>query len=156
MLNNSFKGYKMSKYYPKLKDVDVYFDMIDAVIFKNKLPKFDSVKRTTDPLVYGYVQSFNDENKTSNLFIKKWYRNKSFFCLMLAHQMCHLWQNKILRQDVNVDCHQQSFLQWEKTFEKYGLTLDIEMQPNYDEYAQSNLQQILIEQYNIFLKKKKK
>lgn len=132
--------------YIKNKQIDFYFSAINKVIFKNKLPKFDKIVRRDSKQTYAYVQSFNDKDRTSILYLNRRYKNLDMCIAILAHQMVHLFQNKILRQRTNCDCHKYSFYLWQKRFQKHGLTLHEFIDEDQDFYV-DGIAEYLKQQY---------
>lgn len=135
----------MSKYYLTKKQAKLYFDTINLIIFNNVLPQFDQIKRMKpgqDLEYYAYVDT-RYESDYCALWLKKNYRSKDFAFLLIAHQMVHLYQVKILKEKPNTQCHGNSFYCWAQKFEKHNLCLDQMIDLHDDKFCQGIADQMV-------------
>jgi len=90
-----------NKYKTTYKDIKYFFNMINRVVFKNKLSPFNDIKikkiyrDKTDKFCYGQVTIhswFRKGTVQYHLEMLPYYHNKKEFVDTLGHEMVHLYQ----------------------------------------------------------------
>lgn len=112
-------------YYPTLTDGELWFDILNNIIFKRKLPPFDSIgiRRLRDAV--GQVIIEDDKTKKVECHLELHYVMKDFrtFLEVLGHEMVHLWQYTQLADST---CnHNVEFYKWKRVFGANGLRLTL-------------------------------
>ena len=120
---------KKFPYYPTLTDAELWFDILNNIIFKRKLPSFDSISIRRLRGAVGQVL-FNDQTekrkkKPRECHLELHYKMKSFdtFLQVLGHEMVHLWQYYALED--NSCNHNIDFYKWRRVFGANGLKLTL-------------------------------
>lgn len=108
------------KFYPKLKDVEKWFNILNEQIFGNKLPSFTkiTVKKLHRTHAF-YVYWPKSEGIEPELEIHRYFRSEKFFVEILAHEMIHHFQHCY---DEPLG-HGPSFTAWHDNLKLKGLTL---------------------------------
>ena len=109
------------EYETTLRDAKEWFNILNRLLFKNKLPPFDVIDirwRRTAHAWYDYDDT-RPGYGTTKLLLSKRYKSKQFFVEVLAHEMVHHYQY-IYNETVG---HGSSFLKWRGKFNKKGLNL---------------------------------
>jgi len=90
-----------NKYKTTYKDIKKFFNMINKVIFKNKLSPFNEIKikkiykDESKKFCYGLVEIIERKRKGTRSYSLEMlpsYRNKKEFVDTLGHEMVHLYQ----------------------------------------------------------------
>ena len=90
-----------NKYKTTYKDIKKYFNMINKVIFNNKLSPFNEIKikkiykDDSKKFCYGLVEIIERKRKGTRSYSLEMlpsYRNKKEFVDTLGHEMIHLYQ----------------------------------------------------------------
>ena len=123
---------KKSPYYPTLTDAELWFDILNNIIFKRKLPAFDSISIRRLRGAVGQVV-FEDQQKLTRKRKRKprechlelHYKMKSFntFLEVLGHEMVHLLKYYMLED--NSCNHNIDFYKWRRVFGANGLKLTL-------------------------------
>ena len=126
-LSENFNGAR--PYYPTLTDAELWFDILNNIIFKRKLPPFDSISIRRMRGAVGQVV-FNDQKekrkkKPRECHLELHYIMKDFktFLTVLGHEMVHLWQYHMLED--NSCNHNIDFYKWRRVFGANGLKLTL-------------------------------
>jgi hypothetical protein len=109
-------------YRPTIKEVRLWFAIINELIFNGKVPKFKYIfiKHVRGQL--GACLPFEGDNRFCNLEIEPEYKDFSVFLAILAHEMVHCYQWVILKRNAS---HGKYFWKWAKKFKKQKLPLNI-------------------------------
>jgi hypothetical protein len=109
-----------SPYKPTLKEVTLWFDYLNDLIFDGKLKKFRKVYRMDKSWdLWGECHGYDGQTRYCELVLCKEYPSKMLFIVTLAHEMVHsyTWQFK-----GKID-HGKTFLEWREKFAKVHLPL---------------------------------
>lgn len=122
-LSENFNGAK--PYYPTLTDTELWFDILNNLIFKRKLPSFDSIEIRRLHATVGAVVFNKKKRKKSECHLQLHYIMKDFktFLTVLGHEMVHLWQFYFLKD--NSCNHNIEFYKWRRVFGANGLKLTL-------------------------------
>ena len=121
---------KKSPYYPTLTDAELWFDILNNIIFKRQLPPFDSIgirrlRGAVGQVVFEDQKKYKRKKPPRECHLELHYVMKSFntFLEVLGHEMVHLWQYSILGDD---NCnHNIDFYKWRRVFGANGLKLTL-------------------------------
>jgi hypothetical protein len=96
--------------------VQIWFNIINTVIFKNELPKFTEIQITNCKQYHAMCECEGDQYKLS---INSAFESKKRFLEVMVHEMIHLydWVNY---EQMN---HGKLFFSWREKTKKYGLDL---------------------------------
>lgn len=117
-------------YRPRIKDVRLWFSVINEIVFKGKLPKFRYITIADKKGQFAACESQEDVEtgkRWCNLELNEEFRSFSFFLAVLAHEMVHAYQYTILGRPMS---HGKYFWMWKKTFNKHKLPLLIRYDAN--------------------------
>jgi hypothetical protein len=118
-LVKSLKNEK-GKYRPTMDELNLWFDILNATIFGNKLKPFDKLHIGRPHNAHALFLYWPGEKEKGNqLKMNKVYDNKKLFVEILAHEMIHLFQ---FQYDEPLG-HGPSFWVWRDNFNLKGLTL---------------------------------
>ena len=109
------------EYETTLKDAKEWFNILNRLLFKNKLRPVDEIDirwRRTAHAWYEYNEKLPGTG-TTRLLLSKRYKSKQFFVEVMAHEMVHHHQY-IYEETVD---HGSSFMKWRDTFNSKGLNL---------------------------------
>jgi hypothetical protein len=102
------------------RKVQLWFNIINLVIFKNELPKFTEIE-IFDSDRYHAICECDDANEKYKLLIFHTFKNKKKFVEVIVHEMIHLHDFIIYGEMA----HGKRFFQWRDKLKKYGLELYI-------------------------------
>lgn len=118
------------KFFPESSDVEEWFDVLNVVVFKNRLKeKFQTIEiRRRHKIWAEYIGQFYPNEKKDvvcGLKLTNRFPNKKFFVQILAHEMIHHFQFICERPRFNAKnvSHGKSFWKWKPIFKKHGLNL---------------------------------
>jgi hypothetical protein len=112
---------------PEIADVEKWFDVLNAVVFKKKLKRrFGHIEIRRRHNVWGeYVGEKTDERISCTLKMTNKFPSKKFFVQILAHEMIHHYQFNCEKPPFSFSqvSHGKSFWKWKPVFKKHGLNL---------------------------------
>ena len=108
---------------PTIKDCNVWFEILNRELFRNKLPPVDEIDIRWRRMAHAYYVFEDNENSkdygSTKIAINKSYKSKKFFVECLAHEMVHHWQF-INGERVN---HGKMFKSWYHKLKKKGIKI---------------------------------
>ncbi len=115
---------EVGPYRPTIRDVRLWFAVLNEIIFNGKVPKFKYVNIVDKRGQLGACHSFvkGDDIRWCELDIHHEFKSFSLFLAVLGHEMIHCYQYCVLRRDMS---HGQYFWTWAKKFRKHKLPLQI-------------------------------
>jgi hypothetical protein len=103
------------RYSPSLRECYTAYRRLNNDIFKNKLPRSKlCLKR-----LRGYYGECYYDGKAYNIKLTKYYKNKQFFLMVLAHEMVHVYEHYYF----GTMSHSANFYMWRPTFAKFCIPL---------------------------------
>ena len=122
--------FKKKPYKTTLADCELWFDILNNIIFKRSLPAFDSITVRRMRSAVGQV-IITDKNKKVECHLEMNTSMKDFqtFLEVMGHEMVHLWQYTQLSDST---CnHNTEFYKWKRVFASNGLrlTLTVDNEP---------------------------
>jgi len=111
------------KYITTYKDIKKYFKYFNKILFKDELNSFNDIKIKKIFKASGQcVENFSYYKGTSFFVLEMLpkYKNKIEFLNTLSHEMVHLWQQTIKRDNGS---HNKLFFSFKHKFKKLNLTL---------------------------------
>lgn len=121
------KIHEEGEYEPTIKDVRKWFDILNAVIFDGRVPKFSKIRIKN---VSGQIAAAcpmhdhsNQESRFCNLEIHSKFRSFQFFITILAHEMVHSYQWLVERRSQM--SHGPSFFSWRARLAEHHIPLHI-------------------------------
>ena len=122
--------FKKKPYKTTLADCELWFDILNNIIFKRGLPVFDSVTIRKMRSAVGQVIITDKEKKVEcHLEMNTNYKDFQTFLEVMGHEMVHLWQYTQLSDST---CnHNTEFYKWKRVFGQNGLrlTLTVDNEP---------------------------
>tara|TARA_Y100000031_G_scaffold66280_1_gene74108 strand:- start:750 stop:1184 length:435 start_codon:yes stop_codon:yes gene_type:complete len=122
--------FKRKPYRTTLADCELWFDILNNIIFKRSLPAFDSITiRRMRSAVGQVIITDKEKNVECHLEMNTSMKNFQTFLEVLGHEMVHLWQyTKLSDSTCN---HNIEFYKWKRVFGQNGLrlTLTIDNEP---------------------------
>lgn len=117
------KIHEKGPYRPRIKDVRLWFAVINETVFKGKLPKFRYV--TVEHKKGQFASCISKINDTTGerwceLEIDEEFKDFAFFLAVLAHEMIHAYQWTVEQRPMS---HGKFFWQWRKIFRRNKLPL---------------------------------
>lgn len=124
-LSKLIEVFHKGQYKTKMTDINLWFDILNNMIFNNRVP----------PYRYYHIQKMNDcvgcviyEHQESkqpwmDLYVLPKYKDLKTFVEVLGHEMVHAYQYWILKDS---SCnHNQEFYRWRNKFRSHGLKLGL-------------------------------
>lgn len=115
------KVYGAGVYKPTIREIRIWFGVLNTLIFKNKIQKFRYItihyRRQQVASCHGYY----DTPRFCNLEINPRFRDFKTFLKVLIHEMVHSYQ--FINQEREMS-HGRYFFNWKKRIEKHGLSLE--------------------------------
>lgn len=99
------------------RKVQLWFNVINSVLFKNELPRFNEIKIVENKDYYGMCECHNDS--FYKLFINSSFNSKKMFIEVMIHEMIHLY-DYVVHGRMG---HGKRFFEWKEKVEKFGLRL---------------------------------
>ena len=122
--------FKKKPYKTTLADCELWFDILNNIIFKRSLPAFDSITIRRMRSAVGQVIITDKEKKVEcHLEMNTSMKDFQTFLEVLGHEMVHLWQYTQLSDST---CnHNTEFYKWKRVFASNGLrlTLTVDNEP---------------------------
>ena len=113
----------LKEYTTTYKDIKRYFRVFNKTLFKNKLNPFNDIKIKNLKGAYGQCVENISHRKGTNFYVLEMmptYKNKRDFISTLAHEMIHLWQQTVKKNNGN---HNDLFYSFRPKFKKLNLEL---------------------------------
>ncbi len=112
-------------YYVTLTDAELWFDILNNIIFKRKLPPFDTIeiKRLRDCVGAVLLEDSKKKKQESHLQLHYVMKDFKTFLEVLGHEMVHHWQYWFIK-DSTCD-HNADFYSWRRRFSANGLKLTL-------------------------------
>ena len=117
------KNIPNKKFITNYKDIKKYFKYFNNILFKDKLNNFNDIKIKKMNNCSGQCVENISYYKGTSFFVlelKPGYKNKLEFLNTLSHEMLHLWQQTIKRDNGK---HNKLFFSFKSKFKKLNLTL---------------------------------
>ena len=120
---------KSRKYKTTYKDIKKYFNMINELIFDNKLSPFNKIyikqirDRENKEKIYGQVLTYDWDRRGTRehqLHMLPFYKTKKDFACTLAHEMVHLYQ---MVNEGDTGNHNALFYSYRAKLNRIGLDL---------------------------------
>jgi len=111
------------KYITTYRDIKRYFKYFNKILFKDELNSFNDIKIKKIFKASGQcVENFSYYKGTSFFVLEMLpkYKNKIEFLNTLSHEMVHLWQQTIKKDN---GTHNKFFFSFKNKFKKLNLTL---------------------------------
>ena len=111
------------KYITTYRDIKRYFKYFNKILFKDELNSFNDIKIKKIFKASGQcVENFSYYKGTSFFVLEMMpkYKNKIEFLNTLSHEMVHLWQQTIKKDN---GTHNKFFFSFKNKFKKLNLTL---------------------------------
>ena len=124
LLNEKEETYLTTK-----SDCDIWFDVLNCIIFNNSLPRITEIeisqRRGYDAYYIGYsifaIDTNKELRKVSTLKMNIRYKSKLFFVNILGHEMVH--HSLFMSNYKNFHAHGKKFMEWKQAFNDNGLIL---------------------------------
>jgi len=107
-----------SEYTVTYRDCYKWFDILNACVFGNKLPRFGKI-RIGRQRGHNALFCYLPDTKENSLLIHHYFPSKKVFVDVLAHEMIHLFQ-LIYGEPMG---HGKAFHMWNDNFNYYNLSL---------------------------------
>ena len=111
------------KYITTYRDIKRYFKYFNKILFKDELNSFNDIKIKKIFKASGQcIENFSYYKGTSFFVLEMLpkYKNKIEFLNTLSHEMVHLWQQTIKKDNGS---HNKFFFSFKNKFKKLNLTL---------------------------------
>ena len=99
------------------RKVQIWFNIINKVLFKNSLPKFCEINIVNSDEYQAMCECSDDGYY--KLLICESFKNKKNFVEIMSHEMIHLYE----WIEYGRMTHGKNFFAWKQKMEKYGLKL---------------------------------
>jgi hypothetical protein len=112
-------------YRPRIKDVRLWFSVINEIVFKGKVPKFKYIHIGHKRGQFAACVEHHNEitgKVWCDLEMDEEFKDFAFFLAVLAHEMVHAYQVLVLGRPMS---HGKYFWAWKKKFNKHKLPLAI-------------------------------
>ncbi len=113
------------EYTPKVKDIRFWFAVLNAAIFKNKVPKFKYIKIITRRDWHASTHAYEEDSTNDRwceLEINPKFRDFELFLAILAHEMIHNYEWTVFRRSIN---HGPNFFSWRDRLAKHNIPLNV-------------------------------
>lgn len=109
-------------YNPSKKIIVTWFNILNYVIFEDKLTIFDNIYIRRLRGQHAYVQ-YENADASIDLHCNKYFKSKKEFVTTIAHEMVHVHQIRTYGRAP----HSRTFYEWREKFEKYNISLGIKV-----------------------------
>jgi hypothetical protein len=121
MLEILTKIQEVGLYRPTIKEVRIWFAILNDIVFHGVLPKFRYIILNTKKCYYGACNGHELNGKLwCELELQPEFKDFAFFIAILAHEMIHMYQWTINKRGMS---HGPYFWVWAKEFKKYDIPL---------------------------------
>lgn len=123
-LEKLISAYHVGPYKTKITDLNLWFDILNNIIFSNRLPEFRyyHVQRMRDCVGCVIYEDKQRKDKWIDLYILPKYKDFKTFVEVLGHEMVHAYQYWITKDSCN---HNENFYRWRNKFRTAGLKLSL-------------------------------
>jgi SprT-like family len=127
VLQNLVRLYGNKSYRPNIRDTRIWFNVLNELIFKNKVHKFRYINIK---YVRGQCAACSGDIDAKGKYwcaleLNPRFRNFETFLGVLAHEMVHSYEFVIEKNIKQVPIHGPSFLKWKDTVKKHGLPFSV-------------------------------
>ena len=123
-LSKLIEVYHTSTYKTKLTDINLWFDILNNMIFNNRVPpyRYHHIQKMRDCVGCVIYENNDQEEKWMDLYVLPTYKSFQTFVEVLGHEMVHAYQYWIAKDSCN---HNQEFYRWRSKFRSNGLKLSL-------------------------------
>ena len=123
-LNKLIQAYHNGSYRTKYTDIQLWFDILNNIIFNNRIPEYRyyHIQRMRDCCGCVIFEDKEDREKWMDLYVLPKYKDFKTFVEVLGHEMVHAYQYWIAKDSCN---HNQEFYRWRGKFSSNGLKLSL-------------------------------
>lgn len=121
MLKYLSKVYGHGVYKPSIREVRIWFDILNHLIFKDDVKKFRYITLIYRRGQLGLCIGFEAEPRYCNLELNPRFRNFETFLKVLVHEMVHNYQAVNQKRTMS---HGRYFYNWKKRVEKHGIPFE--------------------------------
>lgn len=117
--------YHTGTYKTKFSDIQLWFDIVNNVIFNRRVPDFRyyHIQKMRDACGMVILGDKKEKDKWIDLYMLPNYRDFKTFVEVLGHEMVHAYQYWIVKD--NSCNHNHEFYRWKTKFRSNGLTLSL-------------------------------
>lgn len=123
-LSKLIEVYHTGVYKTKLTDINLWFDILNNMIFNNRVPayRYHHIQKMRDCVGCVIYEDNDQEEKWMDLYVLPKYKSFQTFVEVLGHEMVHAYQYWIAKDSCN---HNQEFYRWKSKFRSNGLKLSL-------------------------------
>lgn len=116
--------YHTGAYKTKMSDLHLWFDILNNLIFNNRIPAFryNHIQRMRDCVGCVIMEDESRDSKWMDLYVLPKYKDFKTFVEVLAHEMVHAYQYWIIKDSCN---HNENFYRWRSKFRSAGIKLSL-------------------------------
>jgi hypothetical protein len=116
--------YHPGAYKTKMSDLDLWFDILNNLIFNNRIPAFryNHIQSMRDCVGCVIMEDESRDSKWMDLYVLPKYKDFKTFVEVLAHEMVHAYQYWIIKDSCN---HNENFYRWRSKFRSAGIKLSL-------------------------------
>jgi len=123
-LSKLIEVYHSGTYKTKLTDINLWFDILNNIIFNNRVPsyRYHHIQKMRDCVGCVIYEDNDQSEKWMDLYVLPKYKSFQTFVEVLGHEMVHAYQYWIAKDSCN---HNQEFYRWKSKFRSNGLKLSL-------------------------------
>jgi len=123
-LNKLIEVYHSGPYRVKYTDLNLWFDILNNMLFQNRVPpfRFFHIQRMRDCVGCVVYEDKPKKDRWMDLYVLPKYKDFNTFIEVLAHEMVHAYQYWITKDSCN---HNENFYSWRSKFRSAGIKLSL-------------------------------